>query len=630
MLELRLALALAAMLIVPGWAILSLAPNWKRDAALARWCLAISISIAFYPVLFYATRALLPAFQWGPNKIAILLVVGAALIAYRLRGAWREQFAFERLEWFALAIFGMTLFTRFWIIRDHPYPAWTDSLHHTLLTLLTATAGRLPYDMEPYFPVPLGQYHLGLYALSGTLEMLSGAPAHTALLWLAQALNGLCGLSVYFVLDRKVGRVGAIVGAATVGLFSFQPAWYVNWGRFTQVASQTIVLTAWLVTWDAIRSWKLNWLEQRADILWSCSVGALLTAAVFLLHFRVAGFYLPLLAVTVLLELFQARAEHRVWRVALGALVVGITSLVFVSPALWDALRIYLSATLKAPMMTDEVMAQTNSFFTFPWESVFALGAEWWMVVLVAFGTIIGMMRRNALVVVNLLWVVSLILIGEAYLLRITSLAFTNMGAIVIALYLPFGLVVGAGTAEALKLVRVGSRGRAEDGVIAVVLALGLIASYARANGIEEYRYFVTPADVAAMDWINANTPPDARFAINTLFWLPNLPHGTDAGYWIPYFTRRQTTTGNMISPLGAIESTEMTVSESRLVKRLDTDSTAAAELGKMGVNYIYIGAKGNFAEPGLNMATLGQNANLSVEYMDKGVMILRIITSVN
>ena len=53
---------------------------------------------------------------------------------------------------------------------------WDERLR-PLLTLLTATAGRLPYDMEPYFPVPLGQYHLGLYALSGTLEMLSGAPA---------------------------------------------------------------------------------------------------------------------------------------------------------------------------------------------------------------------------------------------------------------------------------------------------------------------------------------------------------------------------------------------------------------------------------------------------------------------
>lgn len=626
MLELRLALALAAMLVVPGWAVLALAPNWRGDAPLVRWCLAISISIAFYPVLFYATRALVPWFQWGPNKIALLLVAGVALIVYRLRRNWREQFGFERLEWIALAIFGMTLFTRFWIIRDHPYPAWTDSLHHTLLTLLTATEGKLPYDMQPYFPVPLGQYHLGLYALSGTLEMLSGAPAHTALLWMAQALNGLCGVSVYFVLDRKVGRVGAIVGAATVGLFSFQPAWYVNWGRFTQVASQTIVLTAWLVTWDAVRSWKQNWVEHRAEIWWGSGVAALLTAAVFLLHFRVAGFYIPLLAIVVVWELFRAYREKTTWRVFLGAAVVGAASLILVSPALWEALRIYLAATLKAPVMSDDVMAQTNSYFAFPWDSVFALGAEWWMVVLVGLGVIIGLIKRNGLVLVNLVWVGLLILIGEAYLLRITPLAFTNMGAILIALYLPAGLVVGAGAAEALKLFRVESRGRVENGVIALVLAFSFVASFVRANGIEEYRYFVTPADVAAMDWINANTLPDARFAINTTFWLPDLPHGTDAGYWIPYFTGRKTNTGTMISPLAGLDQTDSTVATSRLVKEFTTSASAIAELKKSGIDYIYVGAKGNFAGPGLDATAL--SASASTVYQNGGVTIFRIYSS--
>lgn len=623
MLELRLALALAAMLVVPGWAVLALAPNWRGDAPLVRWCLAISISIAFYPVLFYATRALVSWFQWGPNKIALLLVAGAALIVYRLRRNWREQFGFELLEWIALAIFGMTLFTRFWIIRDHPYPAWTDSLHHTLLTLLTATEGKLPYDMQPYFPVPLGQYHLGLYALSGTLEMLSGAPAHTALLWMAQALNGLCGVSVYFVLDRKVGRVGAIVGAATVGLFSFQPAWYVNWGRFTQVASQTIVLTAWLVTWDAVRSWKQNWVEHRAEIWWGSGVAALLTAAVFLLHFRVAGFYIPLLAIVVVWELFRAYQEKTTRRVLLGAAIVGIASLVLVSPALWEALRIYLSATLKAPVMSDDVMAQTNSYFAFPWDSVFALGAEWWMVVLVGLGVIIGLMKRNGLVLVNLVWVGLLILVGEAYLLRITPLAFTNMGAILIALYLPAGLVVGAGAAEALKLFRVESRGRVENGVIALVLAFSFVASFVRANGIEEYRYSVTPADVAAMDWINANTPADARFAINTAFWLPVIPYGTDAGYWIPYYAGRRTTAATMLSSLGSIQDTDTIVTMSQAAKRLGTESAALNDLRGLGVQYIYIGVKGNVMGPGLDPARL--RANTTMVYQRDGVTILKI-----
>ncbi len=622
--ELRLVIALTAMLTLPGWAILAITPDWREWRALQRWCLAISISIAFYPVLFYTTRAVLPSFQWGPNKIAILLIACAAVIAWRMRGNWREQFGFERLEWFATAIFAMTLFTRVWIIRDHPYPAWTDSLHHTLLTLLTANSGRLPYDMQPYFPIPLGQYHLGLYALSGTLQMLSGAPAHTALLWMAQTLNGLCDLSLYFVLDRVVGRVGAIAGAATVGLFSFQPAWYVNWGRFTQVASQTIVLIAWIMTWDAIKAWEKDWAEYRAEILWKTIVAAMLTAAVFLLHFRVAGFYLPLLAISVVWELIRARADKTTMRVLPGTMVVGVISLLFISPALGEALRIYLSATLKTSTISDDAMAQLSGYFIFPWESVFAIGAEWWMIALAGLGAMIGLFRRNSIVIVSLIWVALLLLIGNVYLLRITPLSFTNLGAILIMLYLPIGLVIGAGVEEALRFFSEPSRERAPNIVLVGLLAAGFIASHIRANGTEAYRYFVTPADVAAMNWISQNTPRDARFAINTTWWV-GFPHGTDAGYWIPYFTGRQTTTGTMISPLAGTEETDKLVALSRSVQRLNTDRAAMVELQSLEVNYIYVGAKGNFAEPGLDAARLSQTSGASFVYQRDGVAILQV-----
>ncbi len=627
MIELRLAIALVAMLILPGWAILSLGQRCREWDTLQRWCLAVGVSVAFYPVLFYATRAILPFFQWGPNKIAILLLACAGMLAWRLCVNWREQFAFERLEWIALAVFGMTLFTRFWIIRDQPFPAWTDSLHHTLLTQLTAISGRLPSDMQPYFPVPLGQYHLGLYALSGTLQMLSGAPAHTALLWMAQTLNGLCGLGVYFVLDRAVGRVGAIVGAATVGLFSFQPAWYVNWGRFTQVASQTIILIAWIMTWDAIKAWQKDWAEHRAEILWKTVVAAIMTASVFLLHFRVAGFYLPLLAISVVWELVRARADKTTTRFLLGTTVVGVVSLLLISHALWQVLRIYLSATLKAPIISEDALARTSGYFVFPWDSVFSIGAEWWMIALAGLGAVIGLFKKNSIVIVSLVWVVILFLIGNAYLLRIAPLAFTNIGAILIMLYLPIGLITGAGIEEALKLFSPDSRERATNIFLTGVLAAGFIASHIRANGTEAYRYFVTSADIAAMNWINQNAPPDARFAINTTWWV-GFPHGTDAGYWIPYFTGRKTTAGTMISPLARAGEADKLVALSRTVQRVHTDPEALRELRVLGVNYVYIGAKGNFAEPGLDAAQLSQTSGASPVYQQDGVSILKIDAS--
>ena len=147
----------------------------------------------------------------------------------------------------------------------------------------------------PYATTAIDQYHLGLYALTAPLQILTEIPAHTALLWTAQALNGLCGIGVFLFLDKKVGRLAALVGMAVVGLFSFQPAWYFNWGRFTQIGAQSILLIAALVTWEAIRAWRVEWPVFKIYIILLSLTAGLLNAGVFLLHFQVAGYMLPLL-----------------------------------------------------------------------------------------------------------------------------------------------------------------------------------------------------------------------------------------------------------------------------------------------------------------------------------------------
>ncbi|MFZ1771573.1 MAG: hypothetical protein WAU00_20355, partial [Caldilinea sp.] len=91
--------------------------------------------------------------------------------------------------------------------------------------------------------------------------------------------------------------------------------------------------------------------------------------------------------------------------------------------------------------------------------------------------------------------------------------------------------------------------------IAALLVALPFV--WIRSHDFEAFRYFVTPADVAGMEWLTANidstADPDAKVAINTTFWLPTSPHGVDAGYWIPYFTNRVTNTGVMISSLGGV-----------------------------------------------------------------------------
>ena len=610
---------------------LALSKTWRQWQGLQRWIVAVGLSIAFYPVLFYGLGLALPFLTLGPYKMSALLLLFAAITAWRMRQDWKELFRFGRLEWIALGVFGMTIFTRFWIIRDHPYPAWSDSLHHTLLTQLTAEQGELPSNLEPFFPVPLNQYHLGLYAFSASVQWLARVPAHTALLWTVQILNGLCGAGVYLALDRKVGRRGAIAGAAVVGLLSHQPAFYVNWGRFTQGSSQAILLIAWLITWEAIVLWKQPWQEHRAKILWNTAAAAILTGAVFLFHFRVAAFYIPLLAISVTGELWQARKEKKVGRVVLGTAVIGIAALLIVTPALWSAIRVYVIRRLGSKQGAATGRGKSTEakelYYIFPWDVIPLLVARTWLMVLAIFSAVLGLIKRNKLVITCLAWMILLYVIGNAHALGLPLLNITNLGAVLVMFYLPIGLIIGSAVETSLNLLKPHWRESAVKLTMALILTSSFAASHVRVTEIESARHFVTPADAAAMNWIKHNTPADATFAVNTYFWLPRMPHGTDAGYWIPYFTGRQTTAGVMLLFLAKPKYISGVVEMSQAVERLQDDNAALADLKALGVDYVYIGQKGDFSVPGpgLDAARLAQAPNVHVLYQKAGVFILQI-----
>ena len=49
----------------------------------------------------------------------------------------------------------------------------------------------------------------------------------------------------------------------------------------------------------------------------------------------------------------------------------------------------------------------------------------------------------------------------------------------------------------------------------------------------------VTEADMDALAWVEANTPEEARFYINTAHWLNNTYRGVDGGGWLLPYTGR-------------------------------------------------------------------------------------------
>jgi hypothetical protein len=66
-----------------------------------------------------------------------------------------------------------------------------------------------------------------------------------------------------------------------------------------------------------------------------------------------------------------------------------------------------------------------------------------------------------------------------------------------------------------------------------------------------------TEADLEAIEWIDANLPPEARFLINVTHWQYGSYRGVDGGWWITPLTRRMTSLPSGLSGMGDQEYVE-------------------------------------------------------------------------
>ena len=125
------------------------------------------------------------------------------------------------------------------------------------------------------------------------------------------------------------------------------------------------------------------------------------------------------------------------------------------------------------------------------------------------------------------------------------------------------------------------------------------------------------------MNWIENNTPKDSIFAVHTYYWLPDSPHGSDAGYFIPYYADRETTSSTMISSLGP--GYEEVMAESEAVMSLYSASPDIGTLCELGVDYLYDGAKNPFDGRQFNISAIQQAEGVQTIYQDGGVSIYKL-----
>jgi hypothetical protein len=656
------ALAVGVVLLLPGAAWLAWFPLAGRDFAqqLAAM-LGISLSLTCLAALF----TFLSGVQLSGWALAGLYIL-AALAALSGWIVHRVKLRLSLGFFLTVLIGGVIVAWRLYQARVLVLPPWVDSLHHVLIVRVMLEQGGLRGDLLPYLPVPF-YYHFGFHSIAAAAASLAGFSADRAVLVIGQMLNAAVCAAVYrlgWTIWRDNRR--ALVAVLLVAFFSTMPAYYLTWGRYTLLSGLILLALAVAEVLDWIRTDRQAALSARQSWSFALRLG-LFTAGALLSHY-LAGLILALFLVVCGLylawrdlhpvlwrapprcmglrpaappaarqaepaqagEVLPAPAQmaRRVvlwsgWLPLLGSVLAGA---LLALPWVWRTLvysvgSISLEVTLPVELGGSGI---STSYATYLW-ALLGPQRNHWLLLLGALGLLLMLIRpsKGTDVVERLFWVWSLLVVLGCLPLGI-NLAPFQPHHMVMVVFLPVVLASGHLLVAAGEAVSLVTR-RAWPGWAAACLALALLTAWgARTtrNIINPVTLLADAADRQALEWVQANTPVEARFFINTTPWQGSVYRGVDGGWWILPLTGRQTLLPPVVYSWGEFDYVNQINDWASLANQIKSCSVEFWKLvADARLDYIYIHQQKGSLQP----EGLAGCPRLKVVYQQQGVWIYRV-----
>jgi hypothetical protein len=620
----RFGAALLLILFAPGY-VIERALGIAHPHLLIRSMLWIGLSATAMALLYQAAWVL--HIRLSPAILtALLLTVSTAAVGL----AWREcsmQHASAAGVW---ALFGiiclLTLAVRFVQIADLALPAWVDPVHHTLMVRVAAEQGMAPVDLNPYLPVAELPYHWGYHVLIAAAHVLSGHALPAALLWSGQLLNALQAVgagALALLFWRR--PAAAVVAALITGLVSIFPAYYVTWGRYTQLAGLLLVpglAAAW--------AYALGPTDSATPITprrgWWIAA-ALLLAGLSLIHFRILIFGLALIGAQSLVWALSV-SRRQLLRSLIPAALTALGSLALAAP--WLALLLRRTLLPAIPQPANLVGESSYTALTL---GLLWAGQNRALVALALTAALLLIWQRRSATLIVLGWVAGMVVLANPGLLTYIlpalgvplwvqgmlrrDLRLVALGApllvinpwlvhlpatwlitndvVTISLFLPLSMLIGGGAAVLLEQLQ--RRHRAQRQAIGrlaalLTLSVALWGGWQMRDVLNRSTVFATAADVTAIAWVAANTAPDARFLINAAPWLGAADRGVDGGWWLLPLTGRWTSTPPVLFIYGDSADIAATRERSRTVIDFTPGEEASIDalIAREGIDYLYFG----------------------------------------
>jgi len=612
-------LAAVALFLLPGLAVLQIAWPEHTLPLTERWMLVGGVSLALPPLLLQLVHVF--GLRW--NSAATWAYIGIALTTL----VWGMRKRREKVEiapapfaWHGLIVtvlLAITLVLRLFAVRNLPVGMWGDSYHHTMIAQLLVNNGGLFRSWEPYAPLNTFTYHYGFHANAVFFHWLTGVPVTQSVILVGQFANVLSVAGAYVLTVRLSGSRGAGVWAVALMAFvNVIPAYFVNWGRYTQLTGQAIV-PALAICWLVVLS--------TPAMRWRLALLAIvLTASLMLTHYIVTIFA-ALLVLALLVALVAVNPQLRtVGRLVWRSGVMAAAALVLAAPWVINTLGGFLTRNVAGHIAQHDTTAVAA---TFPpvWPLYVALP----LVVLAAVGGGVAWALGRRWMLVLAVWAGLVLAVTSPDLIGLPGRGIVNVPTAYMALYMSM-VPLAAFAVHALVQLIAAQRAWLRTSLTLVgVIGTSVWGVHWQQRIIVPEHMLFTPADANAMEWIKQETSADARFLVDMFpAYNDTLFVGSDAGWWIPLLTGRHTT----LPPItyGSERATDPNYYQqiNGWAWALREDPLPSAHglrlLRQAGIDYVYSGAHVD-ATRTLDPQVLRASESLRVVYERDGVVIFAL-----
>ncbi len=421
----RLLVAGGITLFVPGYVVWSSVRPELRLSRFASPAIWLGLSLSLIPIGFLWSSTI--GLRLSPTALRLQLL-GLALLALWL---WLHRRA-QPLPpvWLIISlgfVLGLTALTRWLEIRDVVAPLWVDSLHHTLLVRIIGETGSIPTSLQPYLPVERLVYHWGYHTVIATWQAAANLPLLTAILWSGQILNALIALVMYALgaYMLRSPRAG-LLAAGVAGLLSLMPAYYVTWGRYTQLTG-LLLLPGLLITSLAF--------AERPTFSWRLGlITAILIAGLVLVHYRVLAFYVAFMLPYMLL--IAVRNPRQMTAVAARFALAGGLAMLLIAPWVVRMIRQVVIPVASSPSL----LAGTDSYNSLDW-ALHNVGNNALLYWLAGAGAVLALLLRHWRALSVASWVGMMLLFANPRVLGLSPSWFINNHSVAITLFIPVGLL---------------------------------------------------------------------------------------------------------------------------------------------------------------------------------------------